>query len=170
MDPKELIAILDVANRLKPPPKIDKRLGSSKIAWCEFHHAIDHNLRSCLVLGFQLDELVRCGFLKDYLQEPQGALTTTAPAGDQGHEVPIHGEINTIVGGFSGEGCTASQRKKYARGVMTVEVQGSDLTPNPDLVFTKTDLRDVVPYDNDPVVISVVTSGRNVHRILVDQG
>jgi len=30
--------------------------------------------------------------------------------------VPIHGEINTIVGGFSGGGCTASQRKKYARG------------------------------------------------------
>jgi len=24
--------------------------------------------------------------------------------GDQGHEVPIHGEINTIAGGFSGEG------------------------------------------------------------------
>jgi len=36
-------------------------------------------------------------------------------------------------------------------------------------VFTRVDLRDVVPHDNDPVVISVVTAGRKVHRVLVDQ-
>jgi len=121
---KDLIAIPYVANRLKPPPKTDKRLGPSKSAWCEF----------------QLDELVRGGFLKDYLQESQGSLTTTTPVGDQGHEVPIHEEINTIIGGFFGGGCTASQRKKYARVVMTVEAHGSDQTPKPDLVFTRTDL------------------------------
>ena len=39
-----------------------------------------------------------------------------------------------------------------------------------DLVFTRADVRDVVPHDNDPVVISVVTTGRKVHRVLVDQG
>ena len=37
-------------------------------------------------------------------------------------------------------------------------------------MFTRADLRDVVPHDNDPVVISVVTAGRRVHRVLVDQG
>ena len=83
--------------------------------------------------------------------------------------MPIHGEINTIAGGFFGGGCTASQRKKYARGVMTVEAQGLDLTLEPDLVFTKTDLRDVVPHDNNPVVISLVTTGRKMHHVLVDQ-
>jgi len=121
VDLKELIVIPDVAGRLKPPPKTDKRLGPSKNAWCEFHQAFGHNLRNYLTLGFQLDELVKNSFLKDYLQEPQGALTSAAPTRDQGHEVPIHGEINTIAGGFSGVGCTASQRKKYSRGVMTVE-------------------------------------------------
>ena len=39
-----------------------------------------------------------------------------------------------------------------------------------DLTFMNTDLRDFVPHDNDPVVISVVTAGRKVHRVLVDQG
>ena len=34
---------------------------------------------------------------------------------------------------------------------------------------TRADLQDVVPHDNDPVVISVVTVGRKVHRVLVDQ-
>ena len=37
-------------------------------------------------------------------------------------------------------------------------------------MFTRADLRDVVPHDNDPVVISVVTVGRKVHMVLVDQG
>jgi len=88
----------------------------------------------------------------------------------QGREVPIHGEVNTISGGFLGGGCTASQQKKYARGVMAVEVQQVDQTPDVDLVFTKTDLRVVIPHDNDLVVISLVTAGRKVHRVLVDQG
>jgi len=170
VDLKELIAILDVASRLKSPPKTDKRLGPNKNAWPEFHQTFGHSLRNCLALGFQLDELVRSDFLKDCLQEPQGDLTTAAPTGDQGHEVPIHGEIRTIARGFSGGGCTASQRKKYAKGVMTVEAQRSDQTPEPNLVFTKSDLQDVVPHNNHLVVISVVIVGRKVHHVLVDQG
>ena len=39
-----------------------------------------------------------------------------------------------------------------------------------DLVFTRADLRDVIPHDKDPVVISVVTAGRKVLWVLVDQG
>ena len=82
--------------------------------------------------------------------------------------MPVHGEINTISGGFSGGGCTASQRKRYAREVMTVEARESDQSVEPDLYFTKDDLRDVIPHEDDPVVISVV--GRRVHKILIDHG
>ena len=89
---------------------------------------------------------------------------------DQGHEVPIYGEINTISGRFSGGGCIASQRKKYARKVMAVEVQETDQTLDVDLVFTKAEDQDVIPHDNDQVVISVVTTGRRVHRVLIDPG
>jgi len=170
VDLKELIAIPNGADRLKAPPKTDKRVGPSKNGWCEFHQASSYNLRNCLALGFHLDELVRCSFLKDYLQESPGALTTAASTGDQGDEVPIQGEMNTIVGEFSGGGCTASQRKKDAKGVMAVEAQRSNQTLGPDLFFTTTDLQDVVPHDNDPVVISVVTVDRKVHHVLVDQG
>jgi len=117
----------------------------------------------------QLDELVKSGFLKDYLQKPQDDQALVAARADQGHEVPIHGEINTISGGFSGGGCTAFQIKKYARGVMAVKVQQADLIPDVDLTFTKADLRDIVPHDNDPEVISLVKVGRRVHRVLIDQ-
>ncbi|XP_068504264.1 uncharacterized protein [Phaseolus vulgaris] len=53
---------------------------------------------------------------------------------------------------------------------MSVEAQVADEALDVDLVFTKADLRDVVPHDNDPVVISIVTAGRKVQRVLVDQG
>ena len=87
-----------------------------------------------------------------------------------GHKVPVHGEVHNIVGGFSGGGCTASQQRRYARTVMSVEAQRTDEAFNVDLVFTKADLEDVVPHDNDPMVISAVTAERKVHRVLVDQG
>ena len=64
---------------------------------------------------------------------------------------------------------SASQRKRYARSVMTVDMF-EDHSPEVDITFTKQDLRDVVPHDNDPIVISLITAGRKVHRVLVDQG
>jgi len=48
---------------------------------------------------------------------------------------------------------------RYARSVMSVEAQAVNEVLDVDLTFTKADLRDVVPHDNDPVVISVVTAG-----------
>ena len=151
-------------------PNIADRLRPHKDAWCEFHQAFEHHINNCLALGHQLDELVKSGFLKDYLARSSTATTLTVPEEDQAHEMPIHGEVHTIFGGFSGGGCTASQRKSYVRSVNSVAEEGLDDPWELDLVFTKADLRDVVPHDNDPVVISVVTAGRRVHRVLVDQG
>jgi len=114
--------------------------------------------------------LVRSGFLKDYIAEPATTTTQPAPVEEQAHEMPVLGEVHTIAGGFSDGGPTASQRKKYARGVNSIEERISGNPWESDLVFTRADLQDVVPHDNDPVVISVVTAGRKVHRVFVDQG
>jgi len=129
----------------------DRKMGPNKNAWCEFHQVYGHHIRNCLALA----------------QEDQALVIARI---DQGHEVSIHGEINTIIGGFSGGGCTASQWKKYAQEVMAVEVQEANQTPDVDLVFTKADRHNVIQHDNDPMVISVVTTGRRVHHVLVDQG
>jgi len=53
---------------------------------------------------------------------------------------------------------------------MLVAEQVVDNSLDVDLTFMKDDLRDVIPHDNDLVVISVVTAGRKVHRVMVDQG
>ena len=108
------------------------------------------------------------GFLKEYLEGNQEGPNKDLQSADQRHEVPVHGEINTISRGFSRGGCTASQRKRYARQVMIVEAREPDQPAEPNSCFTKADLRDVVPHEDDPVVISIVTVGRRVQRVLID--
>ena len=167
---KDLIVVLNIADMLRVSLKIDKVLGPYKDAWCEFHQAFGHQINNCLALGHQLDELVKSGFLNDYLVGSSAAAALAVPVEDQAHEMPIHGEVHTISGGFLGGGCTASQRKRYVRSVNSVAEQGADDSLDIDLAFTRANLHDVVPHDNDPVVISVVTTGRKVHRVLVNQG
>jgi len=64
---KDLIVVPNIADRLRPPVKSDKVLRPHKESWCEFHEAFRHHINNCLALGYQLDELVKNGFLKDYL-------------------------------------------------------------------------------------------------------
>ena len=72
---KDLIVVPNIADRLKPPAKSNKVLGPHKESWCEFHEVFGHHINNCLALGYQLDELVKNGFLKDYL--PRSVETTT---------------------------------------------------------------------------------------------
>ena len=167
---KDLIVVPNIANRLKPPAKSDKVLGPYTESWCEFHEAFGHHINNCLALGYQVDELVKNGFLKDYIAGSAKTTALTVPEENQAHEILIHGEVHTISGGFSGGGPTASQRKRYVRSVSLGAEEFLDDPWESDLVFTRADLQDVVPHDNDPVVISVVTAGRKVHRVLVNQG
>ena len=142
---KDLIAIPNITERLKIPAKTDKKLGPNKNAWCEFHQAFSHPICNCLALGHQLDELAKNDFLRDYLQEKPDVADVAVTRGDHRHEVPVHGEVHTISVGFSGGGCTVSQRMRYARAVMSVEAQRADDALDIDLVFTKADLRDASP-------------------------
>ena len=68
---KDLIIVPNIAERPKIPAKTNKVLGPHKDAWCKFHQAFGHPIRNCLVLGHQLDELVKSGFLNDYLAKSQ---------------------------------------------------------------------------------------------------
>ena len=99
---KDLITVPNIAERLRRPAKTDKVLGPRKDSWCEFHEAFGHHIDNSLSLGYQLDELVRSGFLKDYVVEPATTATLPAPAEEQAHEMPVLGEVHTIAGGFFG--------------------------------------------------------------------
>ena len=97
---KELLSMPRVVDQLKFPQKTDLNLGSQKDVWCDFHKSFGHNVERCITLGHQLASLVKEGFLKEYLEayqeEPKGEVALRV----QSHEISIHGEMNTISGGF----------------------------------------------------------------------
>jgi len=84
VEPKDLIIVPNIAGRLRPPMKSDKVLGPHKESWCEFHEAFGHQINNCLALGYQLDELVKNGFLKDYLAGSATTTTLTVPEEESG--------------------------------------------------------------------------------------
>ena len=47
-------------------------LGGRKDIWCEFHKGFEHGIDQCMALGYQFGELLREGFLKEYLEADQG--------------------------------------------------------------------------------------------------
>jgi len=53
---------------------------------------------------------------------------------------------------------------------MSLDVKRPNHPLNPTLCFTSSDLKDVVPHEDDLVVIFVVNVGRKVHKVLIDQG
>ena len=81
----DLIAIPNISARLKAPEKVgDKVLRTKPDAWCEFHQCFGHALDSCLSQGYQLDDLVKSGFLNDYLLDKRtGGASSSQPAGGE---------------------------------------------------------------------------------------
>jgi len=158
-----------VTDKLEFPQKTDRNLGSRRDAWCEFHKAFGHNVERCIALDHQLASLVKEGFLKEYLEADQEERKGEVILRDQAHETPIYENLNTILGGFSRGGNFASKCKQYAQSLMSLEARKPDHPPEPTLCFTSSNLEDVVPHEDDPVMISVVTVGRKVHKVLIDQ-
>jgi len=167
---KELLTVPGVVEKLKFLQKFDRNLGQRKKAWCKFHKGFGHDVLRCITLGYQLAGSVKNGFLMEYLDEDQKEPKGEVAPRDQAYEIPVHGELNTISGGFSRGGSSASKHKRYARVVMTVATRRPDHPPESALCFTSSGLEDVVPHEDDPVVISIVTMGRKVHRVLINQG
>jgi hypothetical protein len=80
--------------------------------------------------------------------------------------------VITIAGGFAGGGNSNNARKRYVRkseresGV----VGHISFPPAPDLSFSPKDATDIVPHDDDPLVIQVQILNCDVKRVLIDSG
>ena len=157
-----------MTEKLRFPQKAEKNLGGRKDIWYEFHKGSGHGIERCMALGYRLAEILKEGFLKEYLEADHGEQQEEVVLRNQPHEIPVHVELNTISDGFSGGGSTTTKLKKYARAVMLLEARSHNDTSDLDLYFKKADLIRVVPHDNDPVVIFVVMVGRKVHWAILD--
>ncbi|XP_027916049.1 uncharacterized protein LOC114175492 [Vigna unguiculata] len=162
----------EVSKYLRFPLETGRLLGKETSTWCEFHRTHGHDTEDCFPLIGQLASLARRGLVNKYVKgdnmktklAESSTKTTAGP-----HEIPVFGDFNTIAGGFAGGGPTKSARKRYAQTVMSTSVSGFSV-PTPNITFSADDTKDIVPHEDDPVVLSVIMMGRNVHRVLIDQG
>jgi len=165
----EILEDAKISKHMRYPNITGRTLGSRPNAWCKFHQAGGHDTNSCYALNNQLSTLADRGLMGRYMKSDTDAEPSrTRPVPDL-HETPVLGDFNTIAGGFVGGGQTSSARKRYVRSVMTTaKIERSKKVPA--IVFSSEDLKGVVPHEDDPIVLSVIMMGRNVHRVLVDQG
>jgi hypothetical protein len=86
------------------------------------------------------------------------------------------GDINTIVGGFAGGGKSSSARRSHARSLSSGEVflttrqaklQKRETQP---IVFIDDDFQGVVFPHDDALVVTLLISNYNIHKVLIDTG
>ncbi|MCI12290.1 gag-pol polyprotein, partial [Trifolium medium] len=80
--------------------------------------------------------------------------------------------VNTIAGGFAGGGESSSARKRYVRHTVheICSIRYPTLPKIPEISFNAEDGRDVMPHDDDPLVIQVQILNCDVKRVLIDSG
>ncbi|KAK2427055.1 hypothetical protein QL285_025661 [Trifolium repens] len=156
------------------------QLGQNTNAWCAYHRCKGHDTEKCFRLRDLIEELIKSDHLRKFLEDAAGGKIVVPkvrrdPQGSQeenpeGEKVRI--AVNTIAGGFAGGGESSNARKRYVRrSEFEAKFVGhTSVSPTPDLSFTKEDKREVMPHDDDPLVIQVQILNCDVKRVLIDSG
>jgi len=75
---------------------------------------------------------------------------------------------NTIEGGFLRGSVTSLSRKHYSKSLLTLFAKVT--LPNQGITFSYADLNDIVPHENDSIVLSIILVGCNAYWVLINQG
>ncbi|XP_061366467.1 uncharacterized protein LOC133309691, partial [Gastrolobium bilobum] len=87
-----------------------------------------------------------------------------------------HRVINMISGGLSGGGETVNARKKHLKQCLAVagkvinKEKHSPSPTRPQIVWDASDLGDVLPGHDDPLVIQAIIANFGVNRVFIDHG
>ncbi|XP_017441044.1 uncharacterized protein LOC108346478 [Vigna angularis] len=157
---------------------------------CKYHQNLGHDIEDCGTLRDMLEELVREGHLKRYVQEEKsreaprnnyprqnnqhssanGKRWEDRRGGRTGVERSFKGHINTISGGFAGGVATSSARKRHLRSLRSVNQADVRQRSMPRITFSNKDFHAPDPNQDDPMVIMAVISQYTVAKVLIDQG
>ncbi|GAU40790.1 hypothetical protein TSUD_348870 [Trifolium subterraneum] len=163
-----------------PPPRMHNTvMGPDTEAWCVDHRCKGHDTERCFRLRDLIEELIRSGHLRKFLEDAtkgQIALPKQMPNQQKGEgDGRNKGEkqrvaVNTISGGFAGGGESNSARKRYIRkSKFEICSVGKSIFPHtPEISFNPEDARDVIPHDDDPLVIQAQILNCDVKRVLID--
>ncbi|GAU48567.1 hypothetical protein TSUD_137520 [Trifolium subterraneum] len=165
-----------------PPPRIHNTImGPDTEAWCAYHRCKGHETERCFRLRDLIEDLIRSGHLRKFLEDAakgQIALPKQTPNQQKGEgDGRNKGEkqrvaVNTMSGGFVGGGESISARKRYVRKskLEICSVGSLNLPCTPEISFNPEDARDILPHDDDPLVIQVQILNCDVKRVLIDSG
>ncbi|KAJ1380841.1 hypothetical protein SESBI_45694 [Sesbania bispinosa] len=157
---------------IRLPPQAEGPKGPDMSKWCDYHRARGHDTEDCWTLKNRIERLSKEGYLGWYVEKrkergDRGQRRDEGGSGSKRHREDRHkkakgkeevrGVVTTIAGGFSGGGETTLARRRYARQVMTIQMdlveQGNN---HPMIAFTNEDFRGIQPHQDDPMVIDVL--------------
>ncbi|XP_061341875.1 uncharacterized protein LOC133288184 [Gastrolobium bilobum] len=113
---------------------------------------------------------------------PQRTRTQTSPSRggrrveEEDSATIKHRVINIISGGLSGGGETSNARKKHLKQCLTIagkvisKDKGHHGPARPNIVWDSSELGDVLPGHDDPLVIQAIIANYTVNRVFVDHG
>ncbi|KAK2393494.1 hypothetical protein QL285_055433 [Trifolium repens] len=156
------------------------QLGQNTNAWCAYHRCKGHDTEKCFRLRDLIEELIKSGHLRKFLEDaadgkvviPKVRRDTQGNQEENPEGEKVRIAVNTIAGGFAGGVESSNARKQYVRrSVFEAKFVGhTSISPTPDLSFTKEDKKEVMPHDDDPLVIQVQILNCDVKRVLIDSG
>jgi hypothetical protein len=158
-------------NKVNPRTSTAKVLhhGGDKNKWCKYHKIRGHDTDYCIHFRQEIEKLIQNGKLRGYAQERRGKNRRKEDSKKEEIGEEKRHTLNTISGGFSGGGESSSSPKKYVRQVMLCQEYGEQTSDRePDISFTTKDYKDVIPHNDDPMVITLQIFKWDVKIVLVD--
>ncbi|KAI9126272.1 hypothetical protein K1719_002693 [Acacia pycnantha] len=185
--------------KIERPRPLRKRASTDQTRFYAFHDSPGHTTDQCYELRDAIEKFFREGKLRQYVINNQGRKRDKRKQGDrqdslaperkkdekrqrpgsEEDEFPeAEFDCNVISGAFGGGGDTTSQRRKNLKEVLSVRdrpkfKEDQDTTnkvERPQLLFTKEDMKDVVPGHQDGLVITGTLVNFRVKKIFIDTG
>ena len=155
-----------------------KKRDSTK--WCAFHREHGHATEDCRVLKRKVEELLRRGYLRNLVadpnkwgpERPRSRSPRKSPPRINRTETEPRREdrrvIHSIHGGFACGGELRENRRAYA--IEPIANIASVRTEGPDIIFTAEDANGACFPHEDALVVTLDVGNCTVKRILVDNG
>jgi len=181
------------ADLLRAPSRTPTPQNANQTKHCRYHHNFWHTKEDCWALKDKIEELIKAGHLRHFVQTSQEDGKTRADmgkkqegrrntsknerrgregreGGDRQRTMPVRGVINMIAGGFPGGGTTSSSQKRHLRAVSSVysisRSNKRDLSP---MLFTNADFRNINRRHDDPMVVTIEVANFVIMKTLIDQ-
>ncbi|XP_056698193.1 uncharacterized protein [Spinacia oleracea] len=165
----------------KLPDKLRSNpLRRNKNKWCEFHDDFGHTTEECNSLKDNIEDLIRRGYLKQYLldqrtekEEKEKATSGKLQEQAQRRVHETEGQKKKpilVVFGGQRSGHASKQHLRALSHRVNFSTVGENRPTPPNMNFTADDCLGTQYKHDDPLVIEMDLNNHNVHRVLVDGG